>query len=574
MHYGNPTDSIAYRNFKDLYSDCTRTLNTPRKISDDGLLMLPDMWRIIRQRRMKTKRLFLIAMLYLLYRQHDVPIVFTQFLKYAHVPQEKLHRISQLVMKQFNLPMFKSMNRKDITANSISELVKLVFKESRSDMERETEKLANRVSHIIYKEGWGETSSKNYISLVSIVSTILSAQYVCSNETSRKTKGGRKCCFRFKTLNYQKMADHMCVHVMAVKKGLKCIQSKLFKVVEFLPWVAAAVKRTIDVGRVLVDVIDHIDIDVKDNNTIEEIPSAIPRAIKLVLLGAILEYVTVRHDVMVTDRPQINMADFRSVLEKWRENDKNCYDSPSSGVDNTNKTESNDLKSTLNTTQTEEINDNKNTDGKQSPIHTNNNQNIKTSSQSGSIKLSDKSEKKPVFAKDHILFDDYVIKFEYLELYKDLLLSGCTIQQLLDDDYISLVEKYVDMPNVADEHEMEEFTEHEMALYFKDPGEFVPLEEKQARAELLDGTNLVNDHLDEPKAKRGKLSSSLEKAIPQKVSVGQKSSLSRLSATICDKSKTSLLEEVESCTSSNEDDNAIEVKEELNSSFSSVENES
>ena len=364
--------------------------------------MLPQMWDFVRNKRYKTKKLFIVAMLYLLYRQHHVPVTFRQFLKHAHAPEEKVASIVQFVMKRFNLPMFTCMNVADITSASISELVKLVFKQSTKQMENECQQLAQRLVNVIHRKEWGETSSKNYISLVSIVSTLLSAQYVVSNMTHRKTKDGRKASFRFMTMNYQKMANHMCVHVMAVKKCLKVVQRKLFELVQKLPWTAACIKKSIDVARVLVDLLNYIDIDPKDE--LDEEAPLIPSQLKRILIQATQTYITMHCEIMQQDRPMIDIDKFQVIL------------------------------------------------------------NEKLMLENGESK-----ENISIYDKDNIVIKGCVIKFHHLELFKDLLLSGCSITEILDENYIPLVEKYVDMSDVQDEDDMEDFTEEEMTTYFKNP---------------------------------------------------------------------------------------------------------
>ena len=63
-------------------------------------------------------------------------------------------------------------------ANHIRELVKLVFKESTAKMEQDTIRNAQRLASVILQKEWGDTSSKNHVANVCVVSTFLAAQEV------------------------------------------------------------------------------------------------------------------------------------------------------------------------------------------------------------------------------------------------------------------------------------------------------------------------------------------------------------------------------------------------------------
>ena len=53
-----------------------------------------------------------------------------------------------------------------------------MFKDSTEKMEEETVRNAERLAMVIMQKEWLDTSSKNYIGLVAVVSTLLAAQEV------------------------------------------------------------------------------------------------------------------------------------------------------------------------------------------------------------------------------------------------------------------------------------------------------------------------------------------------------------------------------------------------------------
>lgn len=404
--FGNDYKGRAYAIFKTLFNHCTLVLETPTIIIREAELLLPKLWDDIKSKHYRNKQKMILALLFLLYRKNNLPMISRRFLGKAHVWYPTFGKAIQYIRELFTLPDHFDVDLKEMIRNEVSELVKVVFKESNPTLVQKAEPVALHLANVVHDQEWESKASKLYVSHVACAVTILAAQYACSSLTTRKTKAGDRASFRFRTINLTKVCEHGCAHVRMVRKVMKNIQTKLFAIMKDLPCKLGNVTTCKHVPSILKELLEHADLSVENDNVKNyDYPDfEVQSEMKLTLLRALSKCILKHPLTLETSHNWVQTSTFRNTL-------------------------------------LDEL--------------------LKTKNDSNEQHLVE------VLDGGHLVVSGCQFMFGQLELLRELLMKGCTLEEVMNNDSLSLVQKYLDS-TVSDDEELEEMSDNESSLYLKD----------------------------------------------------------------------------------------------------------
>jgi len=187
-----------------------------------------------------------------------------QFQQKISFEAEKFNSALNYVKYLFKFPNYPRSEILQINiTHQIKELSKLVFHPRVTDkITIDTEDLARRLADTIQSESWvdyNNLSTLSFVEQISSASTIIAAHYAVAMIPSSKYQG-KKLCFRYSAVNLEKIAEMASVHKRTLWRWIKTIQNKLFEVYEGMHVRPGNIKNVVDIGKVLVEILDHIEL--------------------------------------------------------------------------------------------------------------------------------------------------------------------------------------------------------------------------------------------------------------------------------------------------------------------------
>jgi len=258
----------AYKNFSHFYYCVTLELNTPKSITEQGFLLLPQLWENFKYKQYDFKHKLFIALIYSLYTEQNRSIALDVFLKKTKVSGAFIGHHILLVKDLFNFKSKVSLsNRDEEFFSCINEIVSIMFLKGNPKYEKETEKLAKQLAHLIHEKQWVSNSCRSYASVIAACSCTIAGRHVLSQQD--KNQKGKRMNFKMLQLDYQKISKTINNSARTVQNFIKTILEELFAVCKQMPWKPKNIKLYTDVPYILPDIISFCDVSTDD---IEELP--------------------------------------------------------------------------------------------------------------------------------------------------------------------------------------------------------------------------------------------------------------------------------------------------------------
>lgn len=252
-----------------VYFSLTLKLGTSFVLSEQGQQMLPKLWDHIQMQRIKRKKEMLAALLFLLYNQERSCFGIKQFQKKLCLNISKLSSCVEFVRKLFGFSPSVGGIENSI-ADCISELSKIVLNNSDVETQKGISKLARRLAKVVHAKHWATDTNKCYVEQVSCACTVIAAHYFSSEKRDRKLKSGRRSHFRYNSINLDQLAKYVEISKRRLFIWIKTLQKALFAFKEQMLVKPGCVHDHRDIGLVLVDILDYIDLDLASDDTEDE----------------------------------------------------------------------------------------------------------------------------------------------------------------------------------------------------------------------------------------------------------------------------------------------------------------
>ena len=261
----------AYKIMRVKYLSLTYTLNTSSSLVNKGQQLLPRLFEHFKHSHQERKLLLISALLYFIYQNENAHISIRKFQDRLFISNSaKFLKALQDVKHLFK---FSNHSREDLIETNVYGNIRILCKvvlnpKLMDDISLENlEVLAQRLAKAIQHKSWFDSlkiSTLSKIEYISVTSTILSAHYHLSLLTNRKLRNSdKKLCFRYSTINFDKIEEHTNITYRTIAKWNSSIQKKLFDVIKLMPIKPGFVKNFKEVGRVLVEILDFLDLQIE-----------------------------------------------------------------------------------------------------------------------------------------------------------------------------------------------------------------------------------------------------------------------------------------------------------------------
>ncbi|XP_012554080.1 uncharacterized protein LOC105843359 isoform X1 [Hydra vulgaris] len=433
----NQSSSYSYKMFVKLFNSISSQLTGgPKVVIPEATLLLPKLWSYIKTHKIRDKKAFLYALLYLLYRQRvSAAISVNQFCKTSGF-DKFLHKHAAMLQDWFELPIMTE-DKISVISETIRETVQVSFKKPNPVLIKETEGLALRIGKVIHEQGLYNIASSSYVACVAAAACHISSEYMYKNQKCKiKLTGVNTGWF-----NFEKVCSYLCIGKFSLWKVLREIKQKLFETAMKLPVKCPpSVKRYNDVYIVIQDICDYLEY-YKEEDTTDDI------AVKTPVIPLELKKCVIRS----LNKLLFSNAEVKHEHSKVSKSKIGLHQKSSSYDINFKK-----LKL--------QIIDDFVSNGVACKILNENVNNI--------------SEKDIILDRSgNFDIGGYSIRREVLEFIRDILRAGCSLEELYINDFVSLSKQYLE--RIENEENLSELSDNELELYFNDS--FVESQNKKIR---------------------------------------------------------------------------------------------
>ena len=409
----------AFKAFKYLYYVQGMALKAPKDMLNEGFYHVEKLWSLISLNQMEYKRKSILALLYLLFGKYGISITLNQFLKSSDAYGDNLWPFIKLIENEFNLKFQNTASTyMDAIETLVNESCEFIL-ENMKDKLKDTKYYACKLAKIIHEKEW-ISIRKSYTVIVAVTSSIISSQFIISNiEGLKRTniKKYKRNSIRFENDKCEKLCCKLCVRLRDIRKHMKDIYEKLYEAAKKLPWKPSQISAE-SVFTMLHEIFENHELVFEESasDEIDDI-AAFNEArtdMKKNIIRAVQNYVeAVLPRVENLEGLSIKLGDFVHYL-------KDLYISGKSGMNESNS-------------------------------------------------IENKVEYSPniVVENDSIKINGIEFSVHYLELIKDLVLAGCSTDELLENDYIKLVQTYIDLIGTNGEEDIPPLDEEEIEDYIK-----------------------------------------------------------------------------------------------------------
>ena len=414
----------AFKAFKHLYYVQGMALKAPKDMLNEGFYHVEKLWRLVSLNQMEYKRKSILALLYLLFGKYGISITLNQFLKSSDAYGDNLWPCIKLIENELNLKFQNTASTyMDAIETLVNESCEFIL-ENMKDKLKDAKYYACKLAKIIHEKEW-ISIRKSYTVIVAVTSSIISTQFIVNNIQGLKktsTKKYKRYGIRYENGQCEKLCCKLCVRLRDIRKHMKDIYEKLYQAAEKLPWKPSHVSPE-NVFTMLHEIFENHEL-VFEESASDEIDNfaAFNEArsdMKKNIIRAVQNY-------MEAVLPRFENLEGLSVrLEDFVHCLKDLYISGKSDIDGNN-----------------------------------------------SILLAEDEEKvgyslNIVVENDSIKINGIEFSVHYIELIKDLVLAGCSTDELLENDYIRLVQTYIDLIGTNGEEDIPPLDEEEVENYIK-----------------------------------------------------------------------------------------------------------
>lgn len=391
---------------------------------NEGFLHVEKLWRLVSLNHMEYKRKSILALLYLLFGKYGISITLNQFLKSSDAYGDNLWPCIKLIESEFNLKFQNTASTyMDAIETLVNESCEFIFVDM-VDKLKDAKYYACKLAKIIHEKEW-ISIRKSYTVIVAVTSSIISTQFIMSNiEGLKKTniKKYKRNSIRFENDKCEKLCCKLCVRLRDIRKYMKDIYEKLYQAAEKIPWKPSHISSE-NIYTMLHEIFENHELVFEESasNEIDDF-AALNEArtdMKKNIIRAAQHYVEA-----VLPRVE-NMEGLSIKLEDFVHYLKDSYISAKSGIDESNS--------------------------------------ILLEEEENKVEYSPNI----VVENDSIKINGIEFSVHYLELIKDLVLAGCSTDELLENDYISLVQAYIDLIGTNGEEDIPPLDEEEVENYIK-----------------------------------------------------------------------------------------------------------
>ena len=261
-------NSPSYKLFRKKYLSLTYNLNTPASLVHKGEELLPKLFENFKYTHYSKKQLYLSALIFFIYQNENANISVRGLQEKLYISNSKsFFKVLQHVQHLYSFP---NHSKKDLIETNVFGLIirlcKIVINPDEMDGISPTslEEVAQRLAKAIQSKSWFDNNSTLcQIEYISITSTILSAHYHIAMIPKRKRSvGSKRRSFRYATINYQKVEELLSASYRTIAMWTAEIQKNLFEIVQIMPVSPGCVKSNKDVGRVLVEILNFLDLGI------------------------------------------------------------------------------------------------------------------------------------------------------------------------------------------------------------------------------------------------------------------------------------------------------------------------
>ena len=237
-----------------------------------GQQLLPKLFENIKHAHLPKKLLSLSALLYFVYQNENSQISVQGFQdKLLISSSTKFFKALQDIQRLFK---FQNQSKKDMIETNVFGRIIILSKVviypriMQHIVLADLEGLAQRLAKAIQNKSWFDSmrnAAFTQIDSISITSTILSAHYhLASLKDQKSMKDFKKISFRYLTINYEKLEEETSYTYRTIAKWTSAVQKKLFDVIKLMPFPPGIIKTSKDVGKVLVEILNFLDLQIED----------------------------------------------------------------------------------------------------------------------------------------------------------------------------------------------------------------------------------------------------------------------------------------------------------------------
>ena len=422
----NQSQSHSYRTFEKLFKFISSQLTGGLKVViPEATLLLPKLWNQIKTKKKNKKKAFIQALFYLLYRQRvSTAISIKQFCRTSGF-DKFLQKHAAMLQEWFELPALVE-DKFEVIAETIKGTVQVLFKKPNPVLIKETEALAQRIGRVIHEQELYNKASTAYVACIAAAASHISSENIYKNQKCKIKLTGMGTSW----FNFEKVCSYLCIRKDSLWRVVRGIKQKLFETAIKLPVnCPPTVTSYRDVYIIIEDICDYLEY-YKEQDTSEELAAesaVIPIEIKKCTVRSLKN--------LLFSNAETRISAFGLQPPSSHSSRENItYDI------NVNKLKlliQDDLQS--NKVNCEIISENCN------DIYAN------------AVNLD-------CFGNFNIL--GYSIRYEVLEVMRDLLRAGCPLDELYTKDFVSLSKKYLEM--MKNDEDLSELSDNELELYFND----------------------------------------------------------------------------------------------------------